>query len=61
MDSETCVVCHDTVLVELESDSEVEGSGKDLRVLQSVLDDVEPSCGCHYHWYVPNCHCTMPY
>lgn len=53
MSAETCVICDDSVLVEIEPDSEEEeeeGNGKSASEIHKALDDVEPSCGCHYHW-----------
>lgn len=45
-----CAACQEPLLVLVESDSENEGS-KNTAVPESVPDDVELNCGCHFHWY----------
>ncbi|EXJ61447.1 uncharacterized protein A1O5_11763 [Cladophialophora psammophila CBS 110553] len=49
MSAELCSSCHEPLLIEVEPDSDVEES-KAAAQIQSVPDDVELSCGCHYHW-----------
>ncbi|KAH6652896.1 hypothetical protein BKA67DRAFT_303638 [Truncatella angustata] len=39
----TCKVCDEPLLLEIEDE---EGGGE----VQSVPDDLELSCGCHFHW-----------
>lgn len=51
MADQTCSSCHESLFIEVEPDSEVEDSKATAQV-ESVPDDVELSCGCHYHWYV---------
>ncbi|KAI1331838.1 hypothetical protein F5Y16DRAFT_245016 [Xylariaceae sp. FL0255] len=41
----TCKVCEDPLVVEVE-DEEAEDTG----MQKTVLDDLELSCGCHFHW-----------
>lgn len=38
--------------MEIEPDSDVEEDGKVPSTTEKVLDDVELSCGCHFHWFV---------
>lgn len=49
MAEQLCASCHDPLLIEVEPDSEPEDSKVPAQI-QSVPDDVELSCGCHYHW-----------
>ncbi|KAL2435577.1 hypothetical protein ABEF95_005383 [Exophiala dermatitidis] len=49
MTTEVCASCHDPLLIDVEPDSDVE-DGKAVAQVQSVPDDVNLSCGCHYHW-----------
>jgi len=49
MADEICSSCQEPLLIEVEPDSDVEDS-KAVAQVQSVPDDVELSCGCHYHW-----------
>ena len=49
-----CANCHESLLTQIEADSDVEDSKTSANELESVPDDVELSCGCHYHWYVMN-------
>ncbi|KIW78522.1 hypothetical protein Z517_08360 [Fonsecaea pedrosoi CBS 271.37] len=49
MSDRLCSSCHEPLLLEVEPDSDVEDS-KAAAQIQSVPDDVELSCGCHYHW-----------
>ncbi|EXJ89589.1 hypothetical protein A1O3_02656 [Capronia epimyces CBS 606.96] len=49
MATEICSSCHEPLLIDFEPDSDIEDS-KAVAQLQSVPDDVELSCGCHYHW-----------
>jgi ferredoxin len=51
MTDQTCASCQESLFIEVEPDSEVEDSKATAHV-ESVPDDVELSCGCHYHWYV---------
>lgn len=43
-----CAACEETLFVLLE-DSDEEDS-KAIGNVDSVLDDVELGCGCHFHW-----------
>jgi hypothetical protein len=45
-----CATCQEPLVIEVEPDSDVEDSKAPAQV-ESVPDDVELSCGCHYHWY----------
>lgn len=59
MADQICASCHDTLWLEVEPDSDVEDSNsKTPAKTEAVPDDVELSCGCHYHWYVPSLSCT---
>jgi hypothetical protein len=49
MASETCATCREPLLVEIEPDSDYEDSKTNAQS-DNVLDDVELTCGCHYHW-----------
>ncbi|EXJ95537.1 hypothetical protein A1O1_00659 [Capronia coronata CBS 617.96] len=49
MATEVCCSCHEPLLIDIEPDSDVEDS-KAAAQVHSVPDDVELSCGCHYHW-----------
>ena len=51
MTDQLCSNCYEPLLIEVEPDSDVEETKAPAQV-QSVPDDVELSCGCHYHWYV---------
>lgn len=48
--SGSCSACQEPLLVLIDSDSEDEDS-KTASVGESVPDDVELPCGCHFHWY----------
>jgi hypothetical protein len=52
-----CVVCNKALEVEIEPDSDDEyengasSSGKALAAApETVPDDVQLQCGCHFHW-----------
>ncbi|KAK5079132.1 hypothetical protein LTR64_002447 [Lithohypha guttulata] len=45
-----CAVCEEPLVVLLESDSEAEDSKQSADTSDSVPDDVELNCGCHFHW-----------
>jgi hypothetical protein len=46
-----CSSCNEPLFIEVEPDSDIEeSSSKAAAQVQKVPDDVEPSCGCHYHW-----------
>jgi ferredoxin len=47
-----CATCQEPLVLEVEPDSDFEESKAPAQV-ESVPDDVELSCGCHYHWYGP--------
>ncbi|KIX06100.1 uncharacterized protein Z518_04074 [Rhinocladiella mackenziei CBS 650.93] len=49
MADQICANCQEPLLIEIEPDSDVEDIKATAQV-QSVPDDVELSCGCHYHW-----------
>ena len=49
MTTELCASCSEPLLLEVEPDSDVEES-KITNRTDSVPDDVELSCGCHFHW-----------
>jgi hypothetical protein len=51
MADQICASCHDPLVIEVEPDSDVEIEDKKASAdVESVPDDVELSCGCHYHW-----------
>lgn len=45
---DTCKICSQNLVVELEDESE------------TAPDDLQLSCGCHFHWYVDNCTLLPP-
>lgn len=45
----SCAACQEPLLVLVDSDSEAEDS-KNAAISESVPDDVELPCGCHFHW-----------
>ena len=47
--SGNCAACDEPLLVLVESDSEAEDS-KNAAAPETVPDDVELGCGCHFHW-----------
>ncbi len=49
MAKDTCGTCTEPLYIEIDLDSDVEDS-KALAKPETVPDDVEFSCGCHYHW-----------
>ncbi|KIV80816.1 hypothetical protein PV11_08292 [Exophiala sideris] len=49
MPDQVCEICHEALFIEVEPDSEVEDTKAPAQV-ERVPDDVELSCGCHYHW-----------
>lgn len=44
-----CVSCQQPLLVEVDSDSDIEESKRGLTP-DTIPDDVEMECGCHFHW-----------
>ena len=53
--SDTCAACQEPLLVLLQSDSEDEEVSTSKNTAgdgDSVPDDVELTCGCHFHWYI---------
>jgi len=46
MSTDVCAVCHDPLFIEVEADSDSEDHGTE----ESIPDDVELGCGCHFHW-----------
>lgn len=51
MATDTCAACEEPLLLSIESDSEDESTnGKAQHQHENVPDDVELSCGCHFHW-----------
>jgi hypothetical protein len=51
MSAHICAACEEPLLLTIEDDSSDEGTnGKSQQESQSVPDDVELSCGCHFHW-----------
>ncbi|KAK5048212.1 hypothetical protein LTR84_005882 [Exophiala bonariae] len=49
MADQVCSTCDEPLLIEIEPDSDFEDS-KAAANVQTVPDDLELSCGCHYHW-----------
>ncbi len=51
MSTDVCESCEDPLLIEIEPDSDSEdNSAASSSALERVPDDVELSCGCHFHW-----------
>lgn len=51
MSTDICGVCEEPLLLTIDPDSEDESiPGKTPDQHESVPDDVELSCGCHFHW-----------
>lgn len=44
----TCKVCDEPLLVPVDDDEEIEGPSSSTP--QTVPDDLQLPCGCHYHW-----------
>lgn len=55
-----CASCHDTLYFDIELDSEDEDSKAPANT-QSVPDDVELTCGCHFHWWVEIAYWLNPF
>lgn len=49
MEDQECATCHESLLLEIEADSDVEDSRTEA-ASESIPDDVELVCGCHFHW-----------
>jgi hypothetical protein len=50
--SDVCVTCQEPLLLEIDSDSDVEeGSSSQSFAPTAVPDDLEFPCSCHFHWY----------
>ncbi|KEF60260.1 uncharacterized protein A1O9_05110 [Exophiala aquamarina CBS 119918] len=49
MPEQLCSTCDEPLLIEVEADSDVENSKAAAKV-HTIPDDLELSCGCHYHW-----------
>lgn len=47
--SGNCAACEEPLLVLVDSDSEAEDSKNAARP-ETVPDDVELTCACHFHW-----------
>ncbi len=54
MADSVCATCQEPLLLEIEADSDVEDS-KAAAATESIPDDVELSCACHFHWYFQSC------
>lgn len=52
MTTDTCAACEEPLLLTIENDSDDDGytTGKSQQGTESLPDDVELSCGCHFHW-----------
>jgi hypothetical protein len=58
-----CAACHQPLVVEIEleySDEEMEtgessAAGPSGSQPQTVPDDVQLACGCHFHWFARPC------
>jgi len=48
--SGNCATCEEPLLVFVDSDSEAEDS-KNAATPETIPDDIELTCGCHFHWY----------
>lgn len=48
----SCVSCHEPLYMEIEPDSDIEEDDKAPSTPDTVPDDVELNCGCHFHWLV---------
>ncbi|KAK7754011.1 hypothetical protein SLS62_004110 [Diatrype stigma] len=49
MATTTCKACDDPLILEIQDDDEDTGAGSSSAP-QSVPDDLELPCGCHFHW-----------
>ena len=51
MSTDVCASCYDPLVIEIDpdSDSETQAAGSSSTP-ESIPDDVELGCGCHYHW-----------
>ncbi|RMZ92379.1 hypothetical protein DV736_g383, partial [Chaetothyriales sp. CBS 134916] len=49
MADETCCSCNEPLYIEIDLDSDVEDSKAPVS-LETIPDDVQLICGCHYHW-----------
>lgn len=47
--ADLCYTCNEPLVVEIDPDSDVD-DGKSPTSPESVPDDVELKCGCHFHW-----------
>ena len=54
MAKDACSGCNEALFIEVDLDSDVEDSKAPAKP-ETIPDDVELSCGCHYHWYVLHC------
>ena len=52
MAEQLCASCQEPLSIEVEPDSDFEDSKAPAQI-ESVPDDVELSCGCHYHCNFP--------
>lgn len=55
-----CKVCEESLVLRLDPDEDVDdeagaSSAGPSTVSESVPDDLELPCGCHFHWYVGCC------
>lgn len=55
----TCAACKEPLTVDIEPDDEDEDEGVSTTAssgaavgTKTVPDDVELTCGCHFHWFV---------
>lgn len=52
-----CKVCEEPLVLRLDPDEDEDEAGPSgTGVLETVPDDVELRCGCHFHWYVTPIH-----
>lgn len=49
--SDVCATCQEPLMLEIEPDSDIEEGGPSQSIAPGAIpDDVELSCGCHFHW-----------
>lgn len=47
-----CKACDEPLVLRLEDDEDADVGESDAGPPDTVPDDLELPCGCHFHWYV---------
>lgn len=47
-----CKICKEPLVLRLDDDAD----NDDTETAETVPDDLELGCGCHFHWYVMQLH-----